>query len=84
MSVPAVLRPGVAKLARSAGIGKKGKEVKKMENKAVYHITSFAPHYYNVHILTNGYYCGIGRFCTTWDEVVAFCKYYNVKEIRQE
>jgi len=23
---------------------------------------------YNVHIITNGYYCGVGRFCKTLEE----------------
>ena len=58
-------------------------------NKAVYHITDFAPHYYNVRILTQApdhkwFYSGVGRFCTTWTEAVAFCKYYNCTVIERE
>jgi hypothetical protein len=54
-----------------------------MENKAIWYRCSFVPYYYNVHIITNGYYCGIGRFCDTWEELIAFCKAYNVTEIRK-
>lgn len=52
-------------------------------NTAVYNITDFVPYYYNVHILTDGVYCGVGRFCDTWDEVVDFCKEYNVQNIKK-
>lgn len=52
-------------------------------NKAIYNITDFAPHYYNVHILTDGVYCGIGRFCETEQEMIDFCKSYNVVEIKK-
>lgn len=53
-------------------------------NKAIYNITDFEPHYYNVHIITDGYYCGIGRFCKTENEMIEFCRKYDVKEIRKE
>lgn len=53
-------------------------------NKAVYSICSFSPYYYNVHIITDGYYCGIGRFCESWHEVVEFCNRYNVVEIKKQ
>lgn len=51
--------------------------------KALYTITSFYPHYYNVHILINGNYAGVGRFCQTFDEMIAFCKYHNVDIIEK-
>ena len=52
-------------------------------NTAVYNITDFAPNYYNVHILTNGIYCGVGRFCETQEEMIRFCNEYNVTEIKR-
>lgn len=53
-------------------------------NKAIYNITDFAPHYYNVHILTDGKYCGVGRFCANEQEMIDFCKSYNVTEIKRQ
>lgn len=53
-------------------------------NKAIYTITDFAPHYYNVHIITDGHYAGIGRFCESYAEMIAFCKRYNVTEIKRQ
>lgn len=52
-------------------------------NIAVYNITDFYPHYYNVHILTDGMYTGVGRFCNTWDEMISFCKEYRVQTIKK-
>ena len=52
-------------------------------NTAVYNITNFFPYYYNVHILTNGIYCGVGRFCETAEEMIRFCNKYNVTEIKR-
>ena len=52
-------------------------------NKAIYTITDFAPHYYNVHIITDGHYAGVGRFCETEQEMIDFCKSYNVAEIKK-
>lgn len=50
-------------------------------NKAIFNITDFAPHYYNVHILTDGAYTGVGRFCETEKEMINFCLGYHVTEI---
>jgi hypothetical protein len=41
-------------------------------------------YHYNVYIVLDGWYCGIGRWCETWDEVVDYCKIYGVEEIRKE
>ena len=51
--------------------------------KAVYTITTFYPHYYNVHIIINGLYAGVGRFCETYEEMEAFCKHYGVEKIEK-
>lgn len=40
-------------------------------------------YHYNVQIVTNGYYCGVGRFCETFEEVQRFCMEYNVKSIQK-
>lgn len=62
----------------------------KVINKATWHITSFAPYYINVHILTSVdggktfYYAGNGRFCETIEEANAFCKSFNVVSCEKE
>ena len=50
---------------------------------AVYNITDFEPHYYNVHILIDGEYAGIGRFCEDYDEMIAFCRYHHVESLER-
>lgn len=50
---------------------------------AVWSITDFAPHYYNVHILVNGIYAGVGRFCNDYNEMIDFCDYYKVSRIEK-
>lgn len=54
------------------------------EIKAIWKITDFAPYYYNVRILVNGKYTGLGRFCMDRYEMIAFCRYYKVKDLLQE
>lgn len=51
--------------------------------KAVYKRVDFAPYYYNVHILVNGYYAGVGRFCDTLEEVKAFAEYHKAETIER-
>lgn len=48
---------------------------------AVFYKCSWAPYYLNVHILIDGVYAGIGRFCETAEELAEFCKYYEVEKI---
>lgn len=52
-------------------------------NIAKYYRCSWAPYYYNVHIFTNGYYAGVGRFCESLDELITFCKYYECEKIEK-
>ena len=51
---------------------------------AIFNITSQFPHYYNVHILIDGVYAGIGRFCLDYQEMMDFCRYHGVEKIRKE
>ena len=54
-----------------------------MANKvtAVYNVTDFAPYYYNVHILVDGIYAGVGKFCENWRELQEFCNKHNVETV---
>lgn len=55
-------------------------------NKAIIYKTTFPipkEFKYNVHIVSNGYYYGTGRFCKTYKEAIEFSKLYNVIEIRK-
>lgn len=51
--------------------------------KAIFYRCSWAPYYYNVHILIDGIYCGVGRFCESKQELIDFCKYYEVETIER-
>lgn len=48
--------------------------------KAYYHRWTQAPYYYQVNVLCNGVQLD-GRFCETWEEVIAFCKYHKVEAL---
>lgn len=39
---------------------------------------------YNVHILVDGIYAGVGRFCRSSDEVVDTLNMYDVAQIEKE
>ena len=52
-------------------------------NMLVWKKCGWAPYYYHAHILTDGIYTGIGRFCDTWEDVVEFAKEYNCTKIYQ-
>ena len=49
--------------------------------KAYWKRWTYAPHYYQVNIVTNGVYEGVGAFCDTYEDMVAFCKEHNATEI---